>query len=108
MRRRIRIEPEAEEEITAAYHWYEAKEPGLGQALINAAREGLERIERFPASGGPVPGVPDRLHVRRVPVRRFPYGIVYVELTDEITVFAFAHAKRRPGYWRRRLRGGRR
>jgi hypothetical protein len=30
---------------------------------------------------------------------RFPYGVVFVELTKEVRIVAVAHAKRRPGYW---------
>lgn len=32
-----------------------------------------------------------------------PYSIVYIETTTEIRVIAFAHQKRRRGYWRDRL-----
>jgi hypothetical protein len=35
---------------------------------------------------------------------RFPYSVVYLEDEDEIWVLAVAHAKRRPGYWRGRLK----
>lgn len=34
----------------------------------------------------------------------YPYSIIYHELTDEIRVVAFAHHKRRRGYWKPRLR----
>lgn len=34
----------------------------------------------------------------------FPYQIVYQISPDEILIIAFAHAKRRPGYWRPRPR----
>ena len=43
------------------------------------------------------------------PLRRhfsetFPYAILYVENPDSIAIYAVAHFKRRPGYWRERLR----
>lgn len=34
----------------------------------------------------------------------FPYALVFVELPDVLHVVAFAHLKRRPGYWRSRVR----
>ena len=38
-----------------------------------------------------------------VRVRKFPYMLVFVrESSDSLLVLALAHAKRRPGYWRRR------
>ena len=42
--------------------------------------------------------------IRRIFVDRFPYSIVFVQRDDEIEVLAFAHRKRRPGYWRNRLK----
>lgn len=38
-----------------------------------------------------------------MPLRRFPYSIVYVELEDEIGVVAIAHGSRKPGFWRQRI-----
>jgi hypothetical protein len=37
-------------------------------------------------------------------MRRFPFSIVYYTVDDIVRVVAVAHGKRRPGYWRRRLR----
>jgi hypothetical protein len=42
---------------------------------------------------------------RRVPLKRFPFWVVFVELPGEAVVVAYAHEKRRPGYWRRRSKG---
>jgi len=39
---------------------------------------------------------------RRLPLRRFPYFIVYRELQEYLEVVAFAHQSRRPGYWKTR------
>lgn len=33
----------------------------------------------------------------------FPYAVLYVEKPDHIAIYAVAHFKRRPGYWRKRL-----
>jgi len=41
---------------------------------------------------------------RRFVMRRFPFIVVYRELQDRVEVVAVAHAKRRPGYWKGRLR----
>lgn len=34
---------------------------------------------------------------------RFPYAVIYVDEPDRVLVLAFAHFKRRPGYWIDRL-----
>ena len=39
---------------------------------------------------------------RRLLFRRFPYFAVYKVLPQAVHVLAIAHARRRPGYWRRR------
>ena len=46
-----------------------------------------------------MPEVPDDLEVRRLPVARFPYHVVYLLLHEVIHVLAIAHDHRRPGYW---------
>lgn len=63
----------------------------------------LEFIARFPHAGTPVPGLPPELAVRRVPVRGFPFHVVYLELSDVIRVLAFAHDRRSPCYWYSRV-----
>jgi hypothetical protein len=42
--------------------------------------------------------------LRRARVRRFPHAVVFIELSNEIHVVAFAHLRRRPLYWVSRLR----
>jgi plasmid stabilization system protein ParE len=37
----------------------------------------------------------------------YPYSLVYFVENDVINVVAVAHDKKRPGYWRKRLRKGR-
>ena len=37
-------------------------------------------------------------------MRRFPFWIIFRETSEAIVVVAFAHKKKRPGYWSRRLR----
>ena len=60
-------------------------------------------ISRFPDSGTRVPGLPLDLPVRRAPVTRFPFHVVYIDRDDVIRVLAFAHDRRSPDYWRSRV-----
>jgi hypothetical protein len=48
-------------------------------------------------------GKPHVPPIRRRGVRSFPYGVIYVVKNDELVVVAYAHERRRPGYWRGRL-----
>lgn len=100
MTRRLRTEPEASAELGEAALWYENKRAGLGGEFLEAVDDAFEFIDRFPAAGTPVSDLPLDLPVRRVPVRRFPFHVVYLELTDDvIRVLAFAHDRQSPGYW---------
>lgn len=98
---RVRIEPDAEEELSAAAEWYEAHRPGLGREFVNAVDEALERIAALPHSGAPVRDVD--VPVRRTLTKRFPYAVVFMLVADEVVVIAVAHMKRRPDYWLGRL-----
>lgn len=37
--------------------------------------------------------------IRRLTLRRFPFSLVYLVEADVIQVIAFAHQRRKPGYW---------
>ena len=41
--------------------------------------------------------------LRVYPFRRFPYSVVYREAEGGPRVYAIAHQKREPGFWRKRL-----
>jgi toxin ParE1/3/4 len=102
--RRLVLESGAEAEIEEATVWYEQQRPTLGLELAREVRQVFEQLVRVPNKSLVVPGVAMDLHVRRVFVRNFPYGVVIVETDDAIHVVAFAHLKKKPNYWRKRLR----
>lgn len=93
------IEPEAERELEEAALRYEAERPGLGHRFIEGVAATLDRIRRFPMAGAPVPHLAEDVPARRAPVKRFPYHVVYLTTTEAVRVLAFAHVRRRPGYW---------
>lgn len=72
MIRPIRTAQPASDELTEAVGWYERQRAGLGEEFFEAILLG------------------------------FPYQVVYRVGADEIRILAFAHLKRRPGFWRRR------
>ena len=102
MKPRIRTEREASDELGEAAVWYEERRSGLGSEFLHAVDATLELISRFAHSGTPVPGLPLDLPVRRAPVTRFPFHVVYIDRDDVIRVLAFAHDRRSPDYWHSR------
>jgi len=96
-------EPEASGELEDSAWWFEGQRSGLGQRFFDAVDASVERISRFPQSGALYPQVPPDLEIRRVPVKRFPYHVVYLETAEAIRILAVAHDRRRPGYWLSRI-----
>jgi len=99
----LRTEPEASTELEEAAVWYEGKREGLGFEFLGAVDAALEFVTHFTQAGSSLPFVPKDLPVKRVPVRRFPFHVVYLETSEAIRVLAFAHDRRRPGYWLSRI-----
>lgn len=93
------VEPEAEQELEEAALWYEEQRHGLGSRLLAAVSATLERLQRFPEAGAPVPFVASNVPARRVAVNGFPYFIVYLVVPQGLHVLAFAHQSRQPSYW---------
>ena len=93
---------EAWQEVVDAANWYEARVEGLGDRLYGETDHALDRIADAPAAGAPWVHRRIKREVRRVPLRSFPYSLYYV-VQPRVIVVAFAHARRRPGYWARRL-----
>jgi plasmid stabilization system protein ParE len=100
---RVRFEDEAEAEYRAAARWYDERRIGLGLDFLNAVDATIDHIVRSPHAGAPVKRLARDLEVRRAPVKRFPYHVVYLEFDSTIHVLAVAHDRRKPGYWKRRL-----
>jgi len=96
--RRATFHPEADAEVTEAARCYEARSAGLGFTFLMELRASIEQAVASPEAFQLVGD-----EVRRKPPRRFPYSLLYVIDPDRIRVFAAAHHKRRPNYWRSRL-----
>ncbi|MCC7104358.1 MAG: type II toxin-antitoxin system RelE/ParE family toxin [Chloroflexi bacterium] len=103
MSKPFHIETEAAAEFEQAAVWYESRRSGLGQELLAAVDDCLDFIAQGPGPGSLAPGVPSALPVRRAPVRRYPYRVVYLETDAANRILAFAHDRMRPGYWRSRM-----
>jgi hypothetical protein len=100
----VRLDAHAVEEVRTARGWYEAEVEGLGDELLTDLDQTLAQVRRAPRRFPLAKGVAKELAVRRALLTRFPFARFYLELKHELWVLALAHHRRRPGYWRRRLR----
>jgi toxin ParE1/3/4 len=91
--------PAADEELNEAAAYYEERVPGLGEDLLAEAEAGRDLLSLQPNLGVKL----DAIH-RRLPLRRFPFGLIFRVDPGAVRVVAFAHNRRRPGYWRSRTR----
>ena len=94
---RVVFHPAAEAELVAAAEFYDAHSPGLGLDFILEIQRSTRALVTYPRIGRKF-----SKRLRRMLVRRFPYGLLYQSEADQIFVVAVAHVRRRPGYWRRR------
>ena len=75
--------------------------PMLGEAFTGSLEQALKIAREFPEMGSPY-----KHGTHRVFPKRFPHSIVYVHRSNEIIVIAVAPFKRKPAYWRSRVREG--
>ena len=97
MTRKLIVRPQARSDIAEAMVWYETQGQGLGADFVRAVEVALAAVQHNPFQFQKVHGA-----WRRVALRRFPYGLIYVPSDDEIIVLACAHGRRNPKRWHER------
>lgn len=90
------LEPAALKEVDKALAV--SRSPTKFQKVLNAA---YAAIANNPQIAAPIGRSPIRQYILK---QRIPYSLIYREDATQIKVVAFAHHKRRPGYWKYRLR----
>jgi plasmid stabilization system protein ParE len=95
--KRVVFHVEAEAELSSAAARYETHRSGLGLEFIVEVERATRALVSYPKIGHRF-----SRRLRRVLVRRFPYGLLYRIDADAIRIVAVAHVRRRPGYWRHR------
>jgi plasmid stabilization system protein ParE len=94
----LKYHPAARREIKAAHAWYFRQSVQAADGFYYELLPALDRLQERPRL------YPAHLHgTRRVVLHQYPFSIIYRELLIEIQIVAVAHAKRRPGYWAKRL-----
>jgi len=93
------VRDEARRELLEARDYYDEQRSGYGVRFVEAVEREFELLLQFDHIGKSVGG-----GVRRRTLSHWPYGIFYRLRGDELIIIAVAHHRRRPGYWRSRLR----
>ncbi len=104
MTRAVRPNAAAEEEFRHYIRWYEHESVGLGDRLWSEIQAAIELISGHSGIGEAVRRLRVRGVIRRVPLRHFPFLLVYREHPDHLEIVALAHTSRKPDYWRDRVK----
>ena len=90
----VHFNPEASQDIEAAFAWYERLRSGLGDEFVRSVAAGSESLSRHP----------DRHPVSREPfrwlkLRRFPYGLHYHVQGNTVIILACLHFRQSADRW---------
>lgn len=95
----VEFHPEALDELERGKVWYDGQRPSLGESFFHEITTAISRIRENPNMWPEY-----QRGTRRFLVHRFPFAIIYSQRAGGLLVIAVMHLKRRPGYWRSRLR----
>lgn len=94
----LRYHRAAEAELDDALAFYAGVHASLSVALLHDVEAGERAIREQPQAWRQISG-----GLRVFWLRRFPFGLIYHVSGQDITVYAVAHMRRKPGYWRSRV-----
>jgi len=100
---KVKVSKEAATELEEAAAWYEKEQVGLGSRLIDAFEHAIQLLRELNPPLTPVQGEAVRLGGKKLILHRFPFSLITVQFDQTITVVAFAHHSRKPGYWKERI-----
>lgn len=103
MSKPVRLNEFAEKEILDELRGHRAEREELANRLWNDIQTIIRIVGEYPRIGGRVTRPRVRGMVRRFPLRRFPFFIIYREHDNYIEIVALAHMSRKPNYWRSRI-----
>ncbi|MBP6686286.1 MAG: type II toxin-antitoxin system RelE/ParE family toxin [Lacibacter sp.] len=86
-------------DVESAIDWYNHEVTGLGQRFFQSFEQAKIKIVANPYHNSFV-----TKQVRRCPVKKFPYSVLYVVEEDTIYVLAVIHRRRSNAYIRKRTK----
>ena len=97
----LEFQPDARVDILDAYDWYADRNLAVADAFQDELQRAGIAIQRNPLLWGSY-----LFGTRRYLMKRFPYVIVYRLAESRIEIIAVVHGRRRPGFWKGRLKSG--
>jgi toxin ParE1/3/4 len=100
---KIRLSPEAAEELEQAAIWYENEAQGLGARFIDTFENALTLLKEDYSPLIPLDGEAGSRGAKRIILHRFPFSLIVLPQKHEMIILALAHHSRKPAYWLDRL-----
>lgn len=86
------IEPDAQAEIDKAIEWYESRQVGLGLDFLNYLDGYFQTLK----NGKALFEIKKKPVFRELPLKRFPYVIIYEEFRNQIIVYSVFNTSQDP------------
>ncbi len=96
---KIKFLEEAQYELDDAIDYYNFETPGLGEQFLQEILNSLDRIVNYHQAWHPLSE-----NTRRCQTRRFPYGLIYTVLENEILIISVSNLHREPNHWKDRIK----
>lgn len=91
------LRPAAAGDVEDAYAWYESQRTGLGDEFLTAVNQAVAAISENPLQYPVI-----HRQTRRIFLRRFPYGLYFRLVDDDLVIVACMHGNRDPRRWESR------
>ena len=93
--------PEAQKEYASAANWYAEKSKRTGEKFVAAIETAVAVVIEDPKQFQLLEG-----DLRIYRLTKFPYRLIYAfdEIEQQVIFYVVMHEKRRPGYWKERVR----
>jgi len=91
MQHKIVFRDKALKETYSAYWWYENEKVGLGNLFLESIDYSIKALNTNPAA---YQQVYKKFH--QIPLKKFPFILLYKIYPKEIVIFAVFHTKRNP------------
>lgn len=88
---KLKVRRRAEDQIKAAYEYYENAQIGLGDRFLHNLDQQLQYIRHYPKHFPRLIG-----DIRQALVYRFPFQIVYEQIEDTVVVYSVFHTSQNP------------
>lgn len=99
MKLKVLIRPEAAIDVLEAAKWYQKNLDGLGDRFLTSIDSAIDTLQQNPEA---FPKVYKEL--RRILIKKFPFGIFYSIEKERIILFAVFHVSRNPRSWQKRTK----